>query len=148
MIIQRPEQGEEQPRTVAVNAKFTIKSREADVTAKVPPRAVNVDLTRIFNQMNDGRTLAELVSPAGGECNHPIAVRVNAGGVITEVTSSGTRMYTGPEPGRGVRVELDFDPETDDDLWTLALHFHKGHTYVEVLQRRGDERKFGVIWRD
>ena len=85
--------------------------------------------------------LSESVGPFGGDVlrscsgdtyNHPIAVRVNRGGEITEVTEDGTRLSAGSPAGRGVRIEVDFISENDGHLWTLALQFHKGQTFTEV----------------
>ena len=91
----------------------------------------------------------ELRSPEGEEQNHPVAVRVNRGGEITEVTNAGTRVYAGDVPDRGVRIELDFDTEQGIN-WTLALHFQKGITRAEVLKRSYDSAYPwpSVIWRN
>jgi hypothetical protein len=89
-----------------------------------------------------------LISPDGGLCNHPVALRVNAGGLLTNITSAGTELSAGEPAGRGVRVEIDFDPETAEDPWTLVLYFHKGDTILEVERRRGAERTLDTIWRN
>jgi hypothetical protein len=76
-------------------------------------------------------------SPAGEEFNHPVAVRVNCGGEITEVTKGGTHVYSGQPSSHGVRIEIDFHAEWGMH-WTLALMFAKGETYAGVLRRRGE----------
>jgi hypothetical protein len=100
----------------------------------------------------------EIRSPAGEGYNHPVAVRVNRGGEITEVTKEGTRVYAGepfdrepfdrgPGGGRGVRIEIDFDAE-HGMRWILGLTFHKGMTFADVVMRHGQSGVWpDVIWR-
>jgi hypothetical protein len=119
-----------------------------DVLAGKPEsRALHLPIGRYFVTDEERLRTVSLRSPEGDDYNHPVAVRVNRGGEITEVTKSGTQISTGTAFARGVRVEIDFDPETADDPWTFAFWFHKGRAYAEVLQRRGAERTFDTIWR-
>jgi len=101
-------------------------------------KRVNITVQELFEAYTQrgGGVMNMLRTPFGGEQNHPSAVRVNKGGDITEVTRVGTRQYRGAgcARGRGVEIELDFDGE-DGCLWTLALWFHKGDVYSEVLIR-------------
>lgn len=80
---------------------------------------------------------------------HPIQVRVNRGGKITSVTKAGTITADGDPYGRGVVIDIRFQTE-DGKLFTHRYQFHKGDTYLEVIEN-GEapaETPIATIWRD
>lgn len=87
----------------------------------------------------------------GFEYVHIEAVKVNAGGEITEVTSSGLCYWRGKASGRGARIDITFWCE-NGHRWTRSLQFHKGMTFVEdtLLEEVEDFElpAWKDLWRD
>ncbi|MBX6753655.1 MAG: hypothetical protein IRY86_05465 [Thermorudis peleae] len=87
----------------------------------------------------------------GFECNHPIRVVVNRGGVVDVIegwTDPPQRFQTFPTDS-GSSIWLEFAGECGH-LWALHFQFHEGVTVV-VEEARGTDSGgalFAEFWRD
>ena len=132
------------------------------------------DLEHLFQNLNPNRgdiktSDGVLISPNGGEYNHPSKVEIfpvpiRKDGeteklVSVKVTSSGVDFteINPPFKTRGVIIILTFWSETEERYWSAKFQFHKGNTLIETemdekedLREGNDEEisKWDTIWRD
>lgn len=136
------------------------------------------DFEHLFQNLNPDRgdiltSDGVLISPGGGEFNHPSGVKIYPVPVIkdgkreklvsVEITSGGVEIteITPPFDTRGVVIVLTFWSETEGKHWSAKLQFHKGNTLIETEmdetenleegdEEDGNEEFFGwdTIWRD
>ncbi|MBE0682454.1 MAG: toll/interleukin-1 receptor domain-containing protein [Anaerolineales bacterium] len=134
-------------------------------------RSVNPsDFKNVFETIDSVLRIDDgvLISPKGGEFNHPTEIRVFPVPIhdgeqekLVSVTISNTGIETTeihpPFQTRGVTIIMTFLSETENQCWETEFQFHKGNTLVETRmldkEDHGEEKNEefygpGVIWRD
>lgn len=124
-------------------------------------------LKNLSTNTNELRTSdGVVVSPSGGEYNHPSEVEiypvpVRKDGkteklVSVKVSSTGVKIteIDPPSGTRGVIIILTFWSETEGRYWEAKFQFHKGNTLIEtkINEKQAHETdgafSYDVIWRD
>jgi len=101
----------------------------------------------------DVGTDAPVVCPCGDEHCHPVRVRVNQGGRITNVRYASSMSEIGPISGRGTSIAIEFFCEGCGGTHFVAYQFHKGRTYTGRAPGvpHSDEQSIRgptTLWRD
>ena len=104
-----------------------------------------------------------LLSPDGGEFNHPTKVKVfpvpmQEKLVSVTISQGGIQIdeISPPIDTRGVIIVMTFYSETENQYWEAKFQFHKGNTLVEtqMLKTEDSDEKvmneigWDTIWRD
>jgi len=143
-----------------------------ELTRFIANRSTNPsDLETLFKNLSPNRgelrtSDGVLISPEGGEYNHPSEVEIfpvpiKKDGEIeklvsVKVSSEGVdvKEITPPFNTRGVIIILTFWSETEGRYWSAKFQFHKGNTLIETemdeKEELGDDESYrwDAIWRD
>lgn len=122
-----------------------------------PPDRGPVHIGEVIAAVEHGQCpeRGNVVCPCGEEHVYPVAVRIEQGGTVTEVTCAGSRsngsrsMKSSDRYGRGAVIEVEFNCESGCKF-VQVFEFHRGRTFAWLLLGHAEPLPTDelTLWRD